>query len=80
MVTVRLLAAIKEKNSPDIDHQKTSRFRSTLLYLSSEYRNLRHIIPLKILTATVISNLFYRLFFVSTFNAIRLKFKKISQS
>ena len=45
MVTVRLSAAIKgKKTSQDMDRQKISRFRSTLPYLSSEYRNL-YVIP-----------------------------------
>ena len=59
MVNVWLLAAIKEKK---IDKtyiaQKISRFRSTLPYLSSEYRNLRHTVPLAISLATTVSNLF----------------------
>ena len=51
MVTVRLLAAIKEKQlrKTKIAH-KISRFRSTLPYLCSEYRNLRHTIPLTIIS------------------------------
>ena len=54
----RLLAAIKEKNSQDIDRPKISRFRSTLPYLSSKYRNLGHTIPLTISLATTVSDLF----------------------
>ena len=42
MVTVRLLAAIKKNFARQIA-QKISRFRSTLPYLSSEYRN--YVIP-----------------------------------
>ena len=44
MVSVRLLAKIHKTQIA----QKISRFRSTLLYLSSQYRNLRHTIPLTI--------------------------------
>ena len=40
VVTVRLLAAIKEKQLNYSQH------RSPKKYLSSEYRNLRHTIPL----------------------------------
>ena len=59
MVTVRILAAIKEKQLLETwIAQKISRFRSTLPYLSSEYRNLRHTIPLTISFATTVLNLF----------------------
>ena len=59
MVTVRLLAALKEKQLRKIYiTQKISRFGSTLPYLSSEYRNLRHTVPLTISLATAVSNLF----------------------
>mgnify|MGYP001794646409 CR=1 FL=1 len=58
MVAVRLLAAIKEKTSQDIDRQKMIKILKTLPYLSSEYRNLRHTIPLPISLATTVSNLF----------------------
>ena len=51
--------AIKEKaTSQDIDRPKISRFRSTPPYLSSEYRKLRHTIPLTISLATTVSILF----------------------
>ena len=64
MVTVRLLAAIKEKQLRKTwIAQKISRFRSTLPYLSSEYRNLRHNIPLTLSLVTTVSNLFWRVFF-----------------
>ena len=54
MVTVRLLAAIKEKNFARNSQiaQKISTFRSTLPYLSTEYRNSRHTMPLTISFAT----------------------------
>ena len=69
MVNVRLLVAIKEKQLHKIKiAQKISRFRSTLPYLSSEYRNLRHAIPLTISFATTVPNLFWRVFLVSIFN------------
>ena len=42
----------------DIDRPKISRFRNTLKYLSSEYLNLRHTIPLTISSATTVPNLF----------------------
>ena len=59
MVTVWLLAAIKESQLRKTQiAQKISRFRSTLPYLSSEYRNLRHTIPLTISLATTVSNIF----------------------
>ena len=60
MVTVRLLATTKDKKktSQDIDRPKISRFRGTLLYLTSEYRNLRHTIPLTISLATTVSTFF----------------------
>ena len=59
MANVRLLAAIKvKKTSQDIDRPKTSRFRSTLPYLSSEYCNLRHTIPLTTSLATTVSKFF----------------------
>ena len=49
MITVRFLAAIKEKQLRKTKiAKKISRFRSTLPYLNSEYRNLRHTIPLTI--------------------------------
>ena len=58
MATVRLLAAIKEKQLRKTQiAQKISRFRSTLPYLSSAYCNLRHTIPLTISFATTVSNL-----------------------
>ena len=58
-ITVRLWAAIEDKNCSKIQiAQKISRFRSTLPYLSSEYRNLRHTIPLTISMATTVSNHF----------------------
>ena len=44
--------------SQDIDRPKVSRFRSTLPYLNSEYRNLHHNIPLTISFATTVPNLF----------------------
>ena len=58
MVKVLLLAALKEKELRIIDRPKISRFRSTLPYLSSEYRNLRHTIQLTISFAATVSNLF----------------------
>ena len=54
MVTVRLLAAIKEnETSQDIDRPK-------IINISKhpDYRNLRHTIPLIISLATTVSNLF----------------------
>ena len=53
MVTLRLLAAIKEKQLRKIA-QKISRIRSILPYLSSEYRNLSHTIPLTISLAITV--------------------------
>ena len=59
MVTVRLLAAIKEKQLHKTQiAQKIPRFRSTLPYLSSEYRKLRHNIPLTTSSATTAPKLF----------------------
>ena len=59
MVTVRLLDAIKETQLRKTQiAQNIPRFRSTLPYLSSEYRNLRHTIPLTISLATTVSKLF----------------------
>ena len=59
MVTVRLLAAIKDKQLCKTQiAQKISRFRCTLPYLSSEYRNVRHNIPLTISLTTTVPNLF----------------------
>ena len=59
MVTVRILVAIKERRtSQDIDRPKIIRFRSTLPYLSSEHRNLRHSVPLTISLTTTVSNFF----------------------
>ena len=58
MLTVWVLAAIKEKkNFIKQIAQKISRFQSILPYLSSEYRNLHHTIPLTISLATTVSNL-----------------------
>ena len=53
MITVRLLAAIKEKQL-----HKTYIAQKILPYLSSEYRNIRYTIPLTIAFATMVPNLF----------------------
>ena len=60
MITVRLLAAIKEKKRllKTLIAQEISRFRSTLPYLSFEYRNLRSTIPLTMSLASMVPNLF----------------------
>ena len=69
MVTVRLLAAIKEKELRKTQiAQKISRFRSTLPYLSSEYRN---VIPYRCQSQQRprYRILFQRAFLVSIFNS-----------
>ena len=59
MVIVRLLASIKKKNnSQDIDRPKNIKISKHAAILSSEYRKLRHTIPLTISFAITVSNLF----------------------
>ena len=59
MVTVRLLAAIKEtKTLQNINRPKISSFRSKMPYLSFEYHNLRHTIQLTISMGSTVSNFF----------------------
>ena len=53
MVTLPLLAAVKEKHLQYIDHPKKDFKARCHIYISSEYRNLLHTIPL-----TISSNLF----------------------
>ena len=55
MVTVRLLAAIKEKNRSPKQYQYFE--AHCHIYISSEYRKLRHTIPLTT-SSTTVSNLF----------------------
>ena len=61
MAAVQLLVAIKEKKTlQDIDRPKNIKISKHIvtLILSSEYRNLRHTIPLTTSLATTVSNLF----------------------